>query len=62
MSPDFKFSSAVALFGMHIRKSQYVNNANLNDVLQLATSGKGEDKKGYRSEFIRLVKTVDSSL
>ncbi|ADV50678.1 von Willebrand factor type A [Cellulophaga algicola DSM 14237] len=62
MTPDFKFSSAVALFGMHLRKSQYLNNANLNDVLTLATSGKGTDQKGYRSEFIRLVKTVDSSL
>ncbi|WP_158977615.1 VWA domain-containing protein [Cellulophaga sp. L1A9] len=62
MSADFKFSAAVALFGMHLRNSPYLNDSKMKDVLGLATSGKGIDKKGYRSEFIRLVKTVDSSL
>tara|TARA_R110000796_G_scaffold88850_7_gene192153 strand:- start:31519 stop:33609 length:2091 start_codon:yes stop_codon:yes gene_type:complete len=62
MSTDFKFSSAVALFGMNLRKSQYLNASNLKDVLELAISGKGEDKKGYRAEFIRLVKTAENSL
>ncbi len=62
MSPDFKFASAVALFGMHLRKSQYRNNAAINDVITLAEAGKHKDKSGYRSEFIRLVKTVENSL
>mgnify|MGYP003635438858 CR=1 FL=1 len=62
MSPDFKFASSVALFGMHLRKSQYLNHSNLNDVLSLASAGKGNDTEGYRAEFIRLVKTADSSL
>ena len=62
MSTDFKFSSAVALFGMNLRKSQYLNASNLKDVLELAISGKGEDKKGYRAEFMRLVKTAENSL
>lgn len=62
MSTDFKFSSAVTLFGMHLRKSQFLNKATINNVLELAESGKGLDKDGYRAEFIRLVKTVNSSL
>ncbi|MDP5230895.1 MAG: von Willebrand factor type A domain-containing protein [Cellulophaga sp.] len=62
MSSDFKFASSVALFGMHLRKSQYLNNSNLNDVLALASEGKGNDNEGYRAEFIRLVKTADTSL
>jgi Ca-activated chloride channel family protein len=62
MSSDFKFASAVALFGMHLRKSEYKNGAVLKDVIQLAESGRGEDKQGYRAEFIRLVNSVENSL
>ncbi len=56
-SQDFKFSAAVALFGMQIRKSDFVNKLNKNDVIKLAEAGRGSDKEGYRAEFIRLVKS-----
>ena len=59
-SKDMKFASAVALFGMQIRYSQYHNNSSLKDVLVLAEAGRGEDKLGYRVEFIRLVNTYKS--
>ncbi|MFK7813837.1 MAG: von Willebrand factor type A domain-containing protein [Maribacter sp.] len=62
MSSDFKFASAVALFGMHLRKSGYKNDAALHDVIELAESGRGEDKLGYRAEFIRLVASSENSL
>ncbi|MGF1560195.1 MAG: YfbK domain-containing protein, partial [Flavobacteriaceae bacterium] len=62
MSDDFKFASAVALFGMQLRKSAYTNKANLENVLQLANAGRVEDEQGYRAEFIRLVKAVETSL
>lgn len=62
MSPDFKFASAVALFGMHLRKSQYTNNTTINDIVTLAEAGRKNDRSGYRSEFIRLVKTVKNNL
>ena len=55
---DFNFSSAVALFGMQLRKSKYTNKTNYNDVVALANKGRGQDKDGYRAEFIRLVKTL----
>lgn len=54
---DMKFVSAVALFGMHLRKSKFKNNATIQNVIALAKQGKGVDKEGYRSEFIRLVKS-----
>ena len=58
LSNDMKFASAVALFGMKLRKSQYFNNAKQNQILELAKNGRGEDRLGYRAEFIRLVKSI----
>lgn len=55
-SEDLKFSSAVALFGMQLRHSKYSNDSTVNDVIALAEKGRGEDKDGYRAEFIRMVK------
>ena len=57
VSEDMKFASAVALFGMNLRKSQFNNSATLSDVLSLAKEGRGKDTSGYRAEFIRLVKS-----
>ena len=57
-SNDFKFSTAVALFGMKLSKSKFSNKASYNKVIQLAKEGRGSDYDGYRAEFIRLVKTL----
>jgi len=54
---DFKFSAAVALFGLQLRKSIFINTLRKKDVIALAEAGKGEDEEGYRAEFIRLVKS-----
>lgn len=56
-SDDLKFSAAVALFGMQLRNSEFINTKNKADVIALAEAGKGKDKDGYRAEFIRLVKS-----
>jgi Ca-activated chloride channel family protein len=58
---DINFAAAVAMFGMHLRKSAYANNASLEDVIQLAKKGRGKDEDGYRAEFIRLVKSYQQS-
>ena len=55
-SADMRFASAVALFGMQLRGSKYYNNTTIKDVLTLAREGRGDDLKGYRAEFLRLVK------
>lgn len=56
-SSDFKFASAVALYGMKLRGSEFTNAASQDLVLSLAKEGRGEDEKGYRAEFIRLVES-----
>lgn len=61
LDEDVQFASAVALFGMQLRKSEFTNNSSLKDVIQLAEKGRGKDKDGYRSEFLRLVKAYGDS-
>jgi Ca-activated chloride channel homolog len=55
LSNNFKFSAAVASFGMLLRDSKFKGNSNYEDVLALARESKDKDPEGYRSEFIRLV-------
>ncbi len=57
---NMNFASAVALFGMHLRDSKYKNETTLEDVVALAENGKSQDKEGYKSEFIRLVKSYNN--
>lgn len=61
LSNDFKFASAVALFGMQLKNSQYDNNSTLQNVVALAEAGKSNDNQGYRSEFLRLVESYQGS-
>ena len=58
-SENFKFSAAVAEFGLLLRDSQFKGEATYEQVLQLAGESKGKDEEGYRAEFIRLVETVE---
>ena len=57
-SEDFKFSAAVALFGLQLRDSNFINTKKSSKVIALAKAGKGVDEDGYRAEFIRLVKSL----
>jgi Ca-activated chloride channel family protein len=52
---DFRFAAAVAEFGMILRESPYRGNASLDTVLELAEGSRGQDRNGYRQEFIQLV-------
>jgi Ca-activated chloride channel family protein len=61
-SENFRFSAAVAGFGMLLRNSDYKGNLNYNTVLSLARGAKGKDTDGYRAEFIRLVELSSSGL
>ena len=57
-STDFRFATAVAGFGMLLRESPYAGTFSLYDVVKLAERGKGDDPRGYRGEFIRLVEAT----
>jgi Ca-activated chloride channel family protein len=59
-SADFKFAASVAGFGMVLRKSANVGAFTLQDVLNLAVQGVGDDTSGYRREFVELVKKAQS--
>ncbi len=52
---DFHFASAVIEFGMLLRNSYFKNKSSFKKVIKLAKANKGEDKEGYRVEFIKLV-------
>ncbi len=59
-SDNFRFSAAVAQWGMILRDSKFKNNSSYGRVLSLAKSAKGEDREGYRTEFIRLVEMTSA--
>ncbi len=54
-SPEFKFTAAVAGFGMLLRESSYAGQLTWDVVRQLAREGKGPDALGYRGEFLQLI-------
>jgi Ca-activated chloride channel family protein len=56
-SNDFRFSAAVAEFGMLLRNSEFKGTSNYYNVVALAEGAKGKDKEGYRVEFINMVKS-----
>lgn len=57
-SEAYRFSSAVALFGMLLRQSEYVQDGTFKDVLKTAKKAQGDDQNQYRQEFIELVGKV----
>ncbi|MFN0050390.1 MAG: vWA domain-containing protein [Cytophagales bacterium] len=57
-SDNFRFSAAVAEFGMVLRDSKFKGNANFEDIVALANASKGKDNEGYRAEFVKLVKNA----
>jgi Ca-activated chloride channel family protein len=59
-SNNFRFSAAVAEFGLLLRKSAFQQQASYDEVINLARSAKGKDVNGYRSEFIQLVQAATS--
>jgi Ca-activated chloride channel family protein len=59
-SRDFRFAAAVASFGMLLRDSPHKGSSTWDSVNELAVEGKGEDRAGYRQEFIGLVEKAKS--
>ncbi len=55
MTEDFKFASAVAMFGMILNDSEYKGTSTLDSVIDLARQGIENDPYGIRNEFVQLV-------
>jgi len=57
-SDNFRWSAAVAGFGMILRESEYAKNYTAAEAIKLAQGAKGKDVEGYRIEFINLMKST----
>ena len=55
---DFKFSAAVAWFGLKLRDSKLVPDKNRNEIVKLSKQALSKDPEGYKAEFVRLVEAV----
>ena len=58
-SENYRFSSAVAEFGLLLRDSDYKGNADWGGLYSRAENSKGQDLFGYRQEFLTLVKKAE---
>lgn len=59
-SENFRFSAAVAEFGLLLRQSKFMQNGNFDQVRSLAKSATGTDPNGYRTEFLQLVEAAQT--
>ncbi len=57
-SDNFRWSAAVAEFGMLLRNSEFKQEATYDKTIKLAEGAKGLDKNGYRAELIRMMNDV----
>ena len=58
---DVRFGVAVAGFGQLLRGSRYTGAFDYDQVIELAQGARGEDRFGYRSEFLQLVRLAQSA-
>jgi len=56
---DFDFVQTVAGFGMLLRDSEYKKLLTFAQLIEIAKNSKGEDREGYRAEFIRMVEKAE---
>ena len=59
-SDNFKLSAAVTEFGLLLRESSYKQNSSFEQTLAIAKSAVGEDKNGYRREFVKLIEDTEA--
>ncbi|BDS14315.1 vWA domain-containing protein [Aureispira anguillae] len=57
-SNNYRFSAAVAGFGMLLRGSEFKGTTTYDQLLDLAKTAVGDDKEGHRAEFLQLIKTA----
>ena len=60
LTPNLGFASAVAEFGMLLRKSEFKGQATWQTAQDLARRYRGDDPDGYRAEFVRLLELASA--
>jgi Ca-activated chloride channel family protein len=58
-SDNFRFAAAVAAFGQKLRGGQFLESMDYPDIAELARKARGNDRFGYRSEFVQLVSLAE---
>jgi Ca-activated chloride channel homolog len=58
-SDNFRWSAAVAMFGLILRDSEFKGDASFKKVLSMAKKATGKDTEGYRFEFLKLVEQAE---
>ncbi|WP_240910027.1 VWA domain-containing protein [Desulfopila sp. IMCC35008] len=58
-SDDFRFSAAVAGFGLLLKDSEFRGNLTYPALIDMARDSRGNDRQGYRAEFIRILETAE---
>ncbi len=61
VTPDVRFSVAVAAFGQLLRGEPYLRSFGYDEVIALAATARGEDRFGYRAEFTNLVRLAKAA-
>jgi Ca-activated chloride channel family protein len=59
-SDDFRFASSVVGFAHLLKQSDYWQELNYQQIIEMALEAKGKDEFGYRAEFINLVRSSAS--
>ena len=59
-SERMRFATAVAGFGQLLKGGKYTGSYNYGDIAKLAQGARGDDRFGYRSEFLSLVNIAQS--
>ncbi|MDR2292891.1 MAG: von Willebrand factor type A domain-containing protein [Prevotellaceae bacterium] len=57
-SADFRFASAVAMFGQLLTDSEFKGNSTYEKIISIAKTALDNDEQGYRREFVRMVETL----
>ncbi len=59
-SQDMRFAAAVAAFGQLLRGGKYLGHFGWEQMLELASSSQGQDRFGYRGEFVQVARLARS--
>jgi Ca-activated chloride channel family protein len=57
---DQRFAVAVAAFGQRLRGETALADVGYDEIARWANDARGDDRDGYRAEFVRLVRMADS--
>lgn len=59
-SNDFRFAASVAAFGQQLKGGTYLGQFGYKQIAELAQGAQGDDREGYRKDFVRLVELTSA--